>query len=91
MGKDSLKLPQTLGNANDFASLLASEILSLPFTQKLAFLTLKKTQNNADQSYNYGIGYFSTSQWQASIFDPSRRYLYSHFRSTHLQLYHSSN
>ena len=50
MGKDSLKLPQTLGNASDFASLLSSETLSLPFTQKLAFLTLKKTQNKADKA-----------------------------------------
>ena len=46
-----------------------------PVPQKLAFLTLKMTQNNANQSYNYAIGYFSTSQWQASIFDPSHQYL----------------
>ena len=91
MRKASLKLSQTLGNASDFASLLSSEILSFPFTHKLAFLTFKKTQNNADQSYNYAIGCFSTSQWQASIFDPSHQYLYSHFRSTRLRLYHSSN
>ena len=38
-----------------------------PVPQKLAFLTLKMTQNNADQSYNYAIGCFSTSQWQASF------------------------
>ena len=37
----------TLGLASDFASLQSSEILSLPFTQKRTFLTLKKTQHNA--------------------------------------------
>ena len=55
-----------------------------------AFLTLKETQQNADQRNTYAIGHFC-SQWQVSIFDPSHQYLNSLLRSLYLRLYHSSN